>query len=159
MLEDNDDELCEEEDEDDDLEDEYLEYNEPPYEFFKDLTVTKPINGTSYQRERRIVAFGNGDKLMHEEMANFVNQLASFGQKRSQFELQQNQQQQPASFISERRNKKRKDLVQTIIDGPFALNPPTGNTTAGQAAFGSASHSIFNTRTSTGSIIPPTRSE
>ena len=49
--------------------------------------------------------------------------------------------------------------MQTIIDGPFALNPPTGNTTAGQAAFGSASHSIFNTRTSDGRIIPPKLSE
>lgn len=41
----------------------------------------KPFGGTSKFRQQRVVTIANGDKLMHEEMANFVNQLANLGQQ------------------------------------------------------------------------------
>lgn len=44
--------------------------------------MTKPIEGTNKTRERRIMAFGKGNKLMGDEMANLVNQLANFGQQK-----------------------------------------------------------------------------
>ena len=63
-------------DEDDDLEEEAVEddlNDDVQFEFFKDFTVSKPIPGTKFERERRILAFGNGNKQMTEEMTQFVN--------------------------------------------------------------------------------------
>ena len=63
-------------DEDDDLEEEADEddlNDDVQFEFFKDFTVSKPIPGTKFERERRILAFGNGNKQMTEEMTQFVN--------------------------------------------------------------------------------------
>ena len=56
-----------------------LDYSQ--FDFFRDFTVSKPIKGTDMQRERRILAFGKGgDQALHEDMAKFVNKLATFGQ-------------------------------------------------------------------------------
>ena len=109
-------------DEDDDLEEEADEddlNDDVQFEFFKDFTVSKPIPGTKFERERRILAFGNGNKQMTEEMTQFVNQLANISSAKTPFEHTQD----TARRISEKRNKKRKELAQSIFDAnPFSIN-------------------------------------
>ena len=57
------------------MEDECLESgaDERQFEFVKDYILTKNIDGTNYQRERRILAFGNGDEQMHKGIENLVS--------------------------------------------------------------------------------------
>ena len=63
---------------------------------------------------------------MHKGIENLVSQLANNFVERPSYEATGNQ---PASYITERRNKKRKELAQSIFDqNPFAgpNHPPFG---------------------------------
>ena len=127
-----DDSVEDEEEDEDELEDECFEpggsFNDhKQFEFVKDYILSpKTVEGTTYQRERHIFAFGNGDEQMTRGIENFVTQLANnFGGQG----CGQSNHQQTSSYITERRNKKRKELAQSIFD----QNPFTGASVGGNA--------------------------
>lgn len=95
----------------DELEDSDCGDGDGQFEFFKDFTSSVSLARTE---------------------ANLVDHLASFSQRQQQA-FEQSTNSKRANLISERRNRKRKEMVSKLFDGnPFSINPPT----AGMAPFG-----------------------